>query len=174
MKDAARTTRSGKQPILVKQPEGRSNPKGNNAERTQQKKQKPVDTDAVVVRSSKEKSAVLDEREPHDLAIPPGDEVELPFLDVPPIIEVPMDGQSKSRQETLPVVNDRSQPAFKNVAPVQDRSIKETILDRVLDAPVEMTIGELMGGREIPCSIHSAMDSSQTPADSTGLRWSPA
>lgn len=63
--------------------------------------------------------------------------VEVPFLGVPPLMEV--------TREDRPKILDRDGPAYKNVAPVERVGLAAEIVKRLLEAPLHATVGDILG-----------------------------
>jgi hypothetical protein len=69
--------------------------------------------------------------------------VELPFMDVPEILPVPVTQPQGPSREPIPIIN--NDPSYRNIAKVEEIGIKPAgIVNEVLNTPITMTIGDIL------------------------------
>jgi hypothetical protein len=136
MKGATSSDRSTK-PTVLRAPEDNSNFSQKAIVRNG--KRMEVSLPARAESSSRKlTTARVDELELKDSNPNKNKDPELPLIKVPPLPEV-------VRQDVPRLDNNKDEPAYKNIAPLEIPGLTDQILKRVLDAPLHATVGEILG-----------------------------
>jgi hypothetical protein len=104
--------------------------------------------------------------EPHDFG-EATDIPQLPFVGVPPVKRVAFEGPPTPREKSIPDV-ERKEKAFRNVAPVEKRSEREDVIERLMEAPITFRLQDLLSEKGLREALRKELTPKRVSPPSKG------